>query len=270
MKKLWATLVFWFWVLLGPIAFGLLVEICWAMLGNLDNALTPVSWAVIFAQPVSCFLAYRSAAKITGELGGDCVRYNCLAGIVLMALLVLTDAMNGNYPRAVSLVVSCAVLAHCIKQVIQDYGNTAKDETAAPTPKPTPKPREKMEPWVIWCVIAMIAAAGVILGAGMLSQKQDRELEEAKEAAYLSGYSEGYNTGMADEKAKAKKEMSPNGLTVKRISEFVGQQYNLTPHEAANIVSQYNHPGKDGAKPSWDEYMNAIWALAYTGTLIGY
>lgn len=146
-----------------------------------------------------------------------------------------------------------------------------KDEPqATPTPKPAPKPREKMEPWVIWCVIAMIAAAGLILGAGMLAQKQDRELEEAKEAAYFSGYSEGYNTGVADEKAKAKNDMSPNGLTVKRISDFVGQQYGLTPHEAANIISQYNHPGKDGAKPSWDEYMNAIWALSYAGTLIGY
>lgn len=146
-----------------------------------------------------------------------------------------------------------------------------KDEPqVTPAQKPAPKPREKMEPWVIWCVIAMIAAAGLILGAGMLSQKQDRGLEEAKEAAYFSGFSEGYNTGVADEKAKAKNEMSPNGLTVKRISEFVGQQYGLTPHEAASIISQYNHPGKDGAKPSWDEYMNAIWALAYTGTLIGY
>lgn len=48
------------------------------------------------------------------------------------------------------------------------------------------------------------------------------------------------------------------------------EEYGLTPHEAANIISQYNHLGKDGAKPSWDEYMNAIWALAYAGTLIGY
>jgi len=110
----------------------------------------------------------------------------------------------------------------------------------------------------------------LILGAGMLSQKQDRELEEAKEAAYLSGYSEGYNDGVADEKAKAKDGMSPNGLNVERIATFTEKQYGVTPHEAANIVSQYNHPGKDGAKPSWDEYMNAMWALAYAGTLIGY
>lgn len=271
MKKLWATLVFWFWVLLGPMVLGWLLQICWGMLGgDQEDLYRTVKDLVFFVQPWVCIMAYYSVIKITKEPGGYCTRYNCLVGVIVMAGLTVSDLLSGFFLRAASLGVSCVILVVCLNNVIQDYGNTAKDEPATPTPKPTPKPREKMEPWVIWCVIAMIAAAGLILGAGMLSQKQDRELEEAKEAAYLSGYSEGYNTGVADEKAKAKKEMSPNGLTVKRISEFVGQQYGLTPHEAANIISQYNHPGKDGAKPSWDEYMNAMWALAYTGTLIGY
>jgi len=160
MKKLWATLVFWFWVLLGPMALGLLLQICWGMLGgDQEDLYRTVQNLVFFVQPWACIMAYYSVVKITNEPGGYCTRYNCLFGVIVMAGLTMYDLLGGFYLRAASLGVSCVVLVVCLNNVIQDYGNTSKDETVAPATNPAPKPREKMEPWVIWCVIAMIAAA---------------------------------------------------------------------------------------------------------------
>lgn len=125
--------------------------------------------------------------------------------------------------------------------------------------------------WVIICVAVMLITAFAVLYSGM-SSKIETEREEAYKEGYEEGYDSGYDSGITDGEYKLKtyksKNNSPDGNSVKEISVYVKNQYGITPSEAAEIVLKYNNPGGNG-KPTWEEYQNALAALAYAGKLIG-
>ena len=277
MKKLWATLVFWFWVLLGPMALGLLLQICWGMLGgDQEDLYRNVQNLVFFVQPWACIMAYYSVVKITNEPGGYCTRYNCLVGVIVVAGLTVSDMLGGFFLRAASLGTSCVILIICLNNAIQDYGNTAKNEAQKPekeAPKEaasTAKPAVKTVPaWTLWvCIGVFLVAAVLVAEVYIPGVRQQAEAAAAEQIASerMESYNRGYDAGVEYQKNHDLQELTIDGVDIRWIADQVSQVYGMQPAKAYTIVCGYSEkPNHDGY--TFERYQEALEAILYTVSL---
>lgn len=273
MKKLWATLVFWFWVLLGPMALGLLLKICWGMLGgDQEDLYRNVQNLVFFVQPWACIMAYYSVVKITNEPGGYCTRYNCLVGVIVVAGLTVSDMLGGFFLRAASLGTSCVILVICLNNTIQDYRNTAKNEAQKPeeeAPKEaasTAKAAVKTVPaWTLWVCIGVFLVAAVLVAGGYIPGIQ-RTGNGTDTAEQIDDYGRGYDAGVEYQKNHDLQELTIDGVDIRWIADQVSQVYGMQPAKAYTIVCGYSEkPNHDGY--TFERYQEALEAILYTVSL---
>lgn len=270
MKKLLGTLAFWGLVILGP---GVVMLWNWisyitAGLGYGEGSLF-YNALLLISQGAACGMAYIAVVSITGEPGGYCARYNCLICAVAMFGLMISDIMQGETIRAISLGIGAIVSCVCLSRVIKDYGDTAKNEkqeAVEGTDTGTPRKGLPRSNW--WKVmLVVIAAAAALYGAwyfgvrcGVKAQMEimTEQMETAVEEAKAEG--------MREQREIDQKGMNHNKHSSAMIAYNVNAEYGMNPERAYEIVEAYNASWDHGGY-SWDTYQTALAAVLYTASL---